>query len=166
MPTNDVIIPYSTSESASPFLAMIRSIDIPPERRRRSSVTQSRRRPSPSALQRGRTARRVAALASTLSCLPFLAKASSSAFIHSLPAGSRVLLQRPRRAGDEAGEGSYRFNEAEYPFRWRRARPRTWSPIEMASKWDDEGSPEDAFDQSRMSAQGQHVINWCDHALI
>lgn len=136
-------------------------------RHRRPYALRSSQQLSP-ALQ-PRSTRRVAAIAcSTISCLSFLCKASATAFINSKSADYRVFLHHPRRAAELASGARLRFDGAVHQLSSRR-RLRTWRPstsiVMVASKWDNEGPPEDPFDESKMTAQGQHVINWCEHPL-
>ena len=106
-------------------------------------------------------------LTSILWCLSLLSRAPVAAFIHSMPNGSRSLVPPPRLAGGVAGRANFRLSEAMYPLLLRsRARASVLSKIVMASGWDEEGPVEDPFDESKMSAQGKHVINWCVYAFV
>lgn len=136
-------------------------------RHRRSSLRSSRQLSQ--TLQPVSTRRVAAITCSTISCLSLLCKASASAFINSQSADYRVLLQHRRRAAELASGASLRFNGAVHQLSNTR-RLRAWKPstsmIMVASRWDNKGPPEDPFDERKMTAQGQHVINWCEHSLV
>ena len=143
-----------------------------PERSRRGNASSSRNEAPQVQPRRGSGRRaRPSGLAGTAlasAALAFLLTYSSpspaAALIHSLPSRGHPPLSQARVvvAGDAAGDWRCRVGSNR-----RRLGVTTGTRVATTSTRmvygadENEGAPVDPFDEGKMAARGQHVINWC-----
>lgn len=156
-----------------------------PERRRSGNESSSENEAPQVQPRRGGSGRRArpsglagTALASAALALllAYHSPSPATALIHSLPSRGHSSLSQARvvgaGGGGAAGETRCRVGCDRHRRRLGAATAGTWVRVATTSTRmvygadENEGASIDPFDEGKMAAQGQHVINWCGWLLV